>query len=207
MVKTDLYNIWILVYKRHLWSHYCWQYVHKMYLLLTVCTQNVLFVDKMPIKGTCVESMYTKVTFMYFNWRYMHTICPFNVDRMYTACIDNTSSVQICPLHICWRFVHFVSTIAQYIVLFPSVYVDNRYVQTMCFCNSMTSFTSYDNHLTVERFPLISVQVMLLRSNWSRLCLISGPLLVRLIKSIKNLNQINWPIVARISLNKKDRPI
>ena len=103
--KTDLYNIWTIVHKRHLWSHtivdsiiynvpfvdnmytFCWRYVHKMYLLLTLCTHNVPFVD----------NMYT------FCWQYVHkmylllTVCTQNVpfvDSMYTQCT------------ICWQDAH-----------------------------------------------------------------------------------------------------
>ena len=70
-------------------------------ILLTVCTQNVLFVDKTPIKGTSVESMYTKVLYVFQLriclqcFHLMLTVCTQHV------CISNSLVYKYA------QFVHF----------------------------------------------------------------------------------------------------
>ena len=85
----------------------CQQKAFVITLLLTVCTQNVPFVDKMPIKGTYICWEYTKGTFT------LGICIHCNVDWMYTFVDNLFIFVSICTQYdVC-----FLLTIDTMIVL------------------------------------------------------------------------------------------
>ena len=91
-------------------------------------------------------------------------ICLQCIHLMLTVCTQHVLTTVLVYKYANYTFVDnlfiFVSICTQYDAVFLLT------IDTMCFCYSrMTSFTSYDNHLADEGVPLISVQVMLLRSN------------------------------------------